>query len=87
MSGKQAVKRTTRHFGDPPDAATSRRDDEDALSDLRDMVLDLKRQSTILLATNAADGSRGYTPRADKPRNNRDRKFGFAAEPLKKGGK
>ncbi|KAK3264800.1 hypothetical protein CYMTET_26478 [Cymbomonas tetramitiformis] len=43
-----------KHFGDPP----SHRDDGDALSDSRDMVLDLKRQHTIL-TTKAADESSG----------------------------
>ncbi|KAK3284065.1 hypothetical protein CYMTET_8265 [Cymbomonas tetramitiformis] len=59
--------------------------DGDPLSDLRDMLLKMKRQLTAL-TTKAADGSRGFTPRAEKAKNDRIRKFRFAAEPLKEGG-
>ncbi|KAK3267277.1 hypothetical protein CYMTET_24158 [Cymbomonas tetramitiformis] len=49
------------------------------------MVLEMKRQLTVL-TTKAAGGSRGFTPRAEKTKNNRRIQFRFAAEPLKEGG-
>ncbi|KAK3279100.1 hypothetical protein CYMTET_13002 [Cymbomonas tetramitiformis] len=69
----------------PPDAGHFIPDDGDPLTNLRDMVLELNKQVTVL-TTKTADGSRGFTPRAEKLKNELSRKIHFAAGPLKEGG-
>ncbi|KAK3263965.1 hypothetical protein CYMTET_27264 [Cymbomonas tetramitiformis] len=62
-----AAAHADRRFGDPPDTGHSHLVDGDSLSDLRDMVLALKRQITVI-ATKAAARSRGFTPRGPRRR-------------------